>query len=283
MSPTALITGASSGIGARAARDLVDAGFTVYGCARRTDRLAELEAHGVRTFTMDVTDDDSMVAGVEHVIAEAGSIEVLVNNAGYGSFGALEEVPLAEGRRQFDVNVFGLARVTQLVVPHMRAAGRGRIINISSIAGRIAEPLGSWYHATKFAVEGLSDCWRQELAPHGIEVVVIQPGTTRSEWNAIARESLLRVSGNGPYAAQAHRIATMLANADSGPMGVDVEVVSRAIVAAATVNRPKTRYTPGLAATGIVALRRFLPDRAYDKASELTYDGLIRFGGSTRD
>src|SRR5215217_4048985 len=162
---TALVTGASSGIGEATALKLQGLGFTVYGAARREDRLQELAAEGIRPLAMDVTDEASMSAGIERIIADAGRIDVLVNNAGYGSYGALEDVPLDEARRQFEVNVFGLARLTQLVLPHMRAQRDGYIVNVSSMGGRIWEPFGSWYHATKFAVEGLSDSLRVEVAP----------------------------------------------------------------------------------------------------------------------
>ena len=190
----ALVTGASSGIGAETALALRDAGYTVYAVARRTERMADLAERGIRTFAMDLTDDATITAGVERVLSEAGRIDLLVNNAGYGSFGAVEDVPLAEARRQFEVNVFGLARLIQLVTPGMRERHLGRIINISSIGGKIYEPLGAWYHATKFAVEGLSDCLRVELAEFGIRVVIVEPGPILTEWNALARESMLASS-----------------------------------------------------------------------------------------
>src|SRR5512139_4283396 len=172
----ALVTGGSSGIGECTVRELLDAGFVVYAVARRVERMQALSEAGAHVFAMDVTDDDSMVAGVQRIIDEQGRIDVLVNNAGYGSYGAVEDVPIDEARRQFEVNVFGLARLTQLVTPHMRRRESGTIVNISSIGGKIYEPLGSWYHATKFAVEGLSDSLRVELKPHGIDVVIIEPG-----------------------------------------------------------------------------------------------------------
>lgn len=154
--PVAIVTGASAGIGFEAARKLAGKGFTVYAGARRVVRMAPLREAGVEVVELDVTDEQSMRAAVGRVLAERGRVDVLVNNAGYGSYGALEEVDPGEGRRQFDVNVVGLARMTQLVLPAMRQAGRGRIINVSSIGGMFYEPLGAWYHATKFAVEGTS-------------------------------------------------------------------------------------------------------------------------------
>src|SRR5690349_17668304 len=184
----ALVTGASSGIGEAIARKLAQLGFTTYAAARRVERMEPLRDVGVRPLQLDVTDEASMTSAIEHIAAEAGCIDVLVNNAGYGSYGALEDVPLAEGRRQFEVNVFGLAQLTQLVLPHMRRLGSGHIVNISSMGGKMYEPLGAWYHATKFAVEGLSDSLRLELKPFGISVVIIEPGAIRSEWGGIARD-----------------------------------------------------------------------------------------------
>ncbi|MEI6624377.1 MAG: SDR family NAD(P)-dependent oxidoreductase, partial [Actinomycetes bacterium] len=167
----AIVTGASSGIGEASVRELMRLGFTVYACARRVDRMAALADEGAKVLPMDVTDDSSMTAAVEQIQADEGWVSVLVNNAGYGSYGALEDVPLSEARYQFEVNVFGLARLTQLVLPGMRAQHKGRVINVSSVGGKIWEPFGSWYHATKFAVEGLSDSLRVELKPFGIKVV----------------------------------------------------------------------------------------------------------------
>src|SRR5215213_4664082 len=191
----ALVTGASSGIGEETVKGLLAAGHVVYAGARRIDRMQGLAAGGAKVLALDVTQDASMTAAVDTVLREAGRIDTLVNNAGYGSYGALEEVPLDEGRRQVEVNLFGLARMTQLVLPTMRAQKSGRIINVSSIGGKFGEPFGCWYHATKFAVEGLSDSLRMELHPFGIDVVVIQPGAIVTEWNTIARTGLLAYSG----------------------------------------------------------------------------------------
>ena len=236
----------------------------VYAGARRVEKMEPLKASGVNVVALDVTDEDSMSSAVAGVIAAHGRIDVLVNNAGYGSYGSLEEVELAEGRRQFDVNVFGLARMTQLVIPGMRAAGRGRIINVSSMGGKMYEPLGAWYHATKFAVEGLSDSLRMELKPHGIAVSIIEPGGTRSEWGAISSAGLLARSGNGPYAAQAKVMAAALATTDKAGLSSPPEAVADAIVHAATAARPRTRYPVGSSARALLLLRRLLPDRVFD-------------------
>ena len=208
----ALVTGASSGIGEETARLLHEAGFTTYAVARRVDRMAGLADAGVHTFAMDVTDDASMVAGINRIVVDKGRIDVLVNNAGYGSYGAVEDVPIDEARRQFEVNVFGLARLTQLVTPTMREQGAGRIINVSSIGGKFYEPLGAWYHATKFAVEGFSDSLRPELKPFGIEVVLVEPGPIISEWNTNARDTLVEASRGGAYEEGAERVRATIAD-----------------------------------------------------------------------
>ena len=260
----AIVTGASSGIGDATARRLAQLSYTVYAVARRADRMAALKEQGIRTVSADVTDDAALVALVDKIISETGRIDVVVNNAGYGSYGALEDVPIAEARRQFDVNVFGLARLIQLVLPHMRAQRDGYIVNISSIGGKIWEPLGSWYHATKFAVEGLSDCLRMELEPFGIHVVVVEPGAIKTEWGGIAREGMLRYSGGTAYAAQAQAHARMFEGADKSSMASPPEVVADTIAAALRARRPRTRYATGGGAKMILALRRFSSDRGFD-------------------
>jgi len=260
----ALVTGGSSGIGEATARALAADGFVVYAVARRTEPMEALSESGVHIFSMDVTDDASVVAGVDRIIAEQGRIDVLVNNAGYGSYGAVEDVPIDEARRQFDVNIFGLARLVQLVTPHMRKQHSGRIINISSIGGKIYEPLGAWYHATKFAVEGFSDSLRIELRPFGIDVVIIEPGPIRTEWNTIARDNLQANSAGTVYAEQAAAATRVLEKADEPLRSSGPEVVARKVVKATTVSHPKARYPVGRSAGTIVRARKLLPDRAMD-------------------
>ncbi|KSU76683.1 NADP-dependent 3-hydroxy acid dehydrogenase YdfG [Pseudarthrobacter enclensis] len=261
---TALVTGASSGIGEATARKLQSLGFTVYGAARRTDRLADLATDGVRPLAMDVTDDASMQSGIDRIIAETGQIDVLVNNAGYGSYGALEDVDIDEGRRQFDVNVFGAIRLAQLVLPHMRSRRSGTIVNISSMGGKIYTPLGGWYHGTKFALEALSDCLRLEVKPFGIDVVVIEPGGIATEWGGIAADLLLKTSGQGPYAAQAQAMAKSLKAETSANRNSPPSVIADAIAKAVTASKPKTRYALGFGARPLIAARRLLGDRQFD-------------------
>ena len=263
MERIAIVTGASSGIGAATARRLARAGFVVYGAARRLDRLAELAADGVRPLALDVTSDESMVAAVDQVLADVGRIDVLVNNAGYGAYGAIEDVPMSEARRQIEVNLFGLARMVQLVLPTMREQGSGSIVNITSMGGKFTMAFGGWYHASKFAVEGLSDVLRTEVAPLGIDVVVIEPGNIATEWGGIAMDSARSMSGQGPYA---ERVDAMAAAMD-GPVarfGSDPDVVAKAIERAVTARRPRTRYAVGSMAKPVLLARKVLPDRAMD-------------------
>ncbi|MGW0176295.1 oxidoreductase [Rhodococcus sp. NPDC003322] len=261
---TALVTGASSGIGEATARTLADLGYTVYGAARRTDRLQKLTDHGIRPLAMDVTDDPSATAGIDRIIAETGRIDVLVNNAGYGSYGAIEDVPLGEARHQFEVNVFGAARLTQLVLPHMRAQGSGTIVNITSMGGKIYTPLGGWYHGTKFALEGLSDCLRLEVRPFGVDVVVIEPGGIATEWGGIAAEHLRKVSGDTAYSVQARAVATLLGSDANAKRNSPPQVIADTIGKAVTARRPKTRYTVGFGAKPLIFAKWLLPDRAFD-------------------
>jgi len=264
MAGTALVTGASSGIGAETAKGLLAAGYTVYAGARRVDAMRALEAAGARVLSLDVTDDASMAAAVDSILRETGRIDVLVNNAGYGSYGALEDVPLDEGRRQFEVNIFGLARLTQLVLPTMRAQRAGRIVNVSSVSGKIGEPFGAWYHASKHALEGLSDSLRMELRPFGIDVVIIEPGSTRTAWGGIARDSLTRHSGEGPYRDGARAHLQMMTSVSAGSLPKPPIEVAATIVKAVRARHPRTRYPAGGGARLALFLRRALPDRGFD-------------------
>jgi NAD(P)-dependent dehydrogenase (short-subunit alcohol dehydrogenase family) len=220
---------------------------------------------------MDVTDEESMASGIERIVGETGRLDVLVNNAGYGSYGAVEDVPIDEARRQFEVNLFGLARLTQLVTPVMRHNGGGRIINISSIGAVIYEPFGAWYHATKFAVEGFSDSLRVELAPFGIDVVIVRPAGIVTEWNTIAREGLRETSRGGAYEQMADSAVRRLASVDNKVMSSGPRTVARTIVKAATATTPRARYASGRGARIVPAVRRLLPDRAFDAVLRRAY------------
>lgn len=264
MNKVALVTGASSGIGEATVRRLLADGYKVYAGARRVERMQPLQQAGAVLLALDVTDDASMVAAIDTIRKDHGRLDALVNNAGYGSYGALEDVPMDEARRQFEVNVFGLARLSQLATPMMRAQRGGAIVNITSIGGKMHEPLGAWYHATKFAVEGLSDCLRMELAPFGIHVIVIEPGAIKTEWGGIARESMLKYSGETAYREQAQMHARMFEGADKSNMASPPEVVAETIASALRAQRPRTRYATGGGAKMILALRRLTSDRGFD-------------------
>jgi NAD(P)-dependent dehydrogenase (short-subunit alcohol dehydrogenase family) len=267
----ALVTGASSGIGRATALHLAALGFTVYAAARRVARMSDLADRGIHIESLDVTDDGSMVTVVDKIVSEQGRIDILVNNAGYGSYGAVEDVPIAEARRQFDVNVFGLARLTQLVLPYMRAQREGYIVNISSMGGKIWEPLGGWYHAAKFAVEGLSDCLRAEVAEFGIKVVVVEPGSITSEWATISADNLEAISADTPYRGQAKLIARGLRKSDTSFLASEPEVVAEAIGKAVQRTKPRTRYPVGGGARTFLFAHRVLTDRGFDRFIRLAY------------
>lgn len=256
-----LVTGASSGIGALTARRLAERGYRVAGAARRTDLVRRLPK--VLPVPLDLADPDSIERAVAYVEQTFGPVEVLVNNAGYGEFGAIEETPIESARRQFDVNVFGLVQLTQRVIPAMRAAATGRIVNVSSLAGEFSSPLGGWYHASKFALEALSDSMRAELRPFGITVAVVQPGPVRTAWHEEAMQTLEATSGDGPYRDMARAVARYHRATQSSAITSNVEPVADVIVEAATAVRPRTRYRVGRGASTAVAFSR-LPDRVFD-------------------
>ena len=274
MTKVVLITGASSGIGFDAARTLARQGHRVYAAARRVDRMEPLKADGVVPIGMDVTDETSLPDGVGAVLAAEGRIDVLVNNAGYGYFGAIENVPLEEARRQLEVNVFGLARLCQLVLPVMREQGSGRIVNISSVAGKAVLLFGGWYHVSKYSVEALSDALRMEMKPFGIDVVLIEPGGIRTDWGLIAADHLAESSAGTPYEEEGLQESRTLRKAYSIRLLSRPAVVTRAISRAVNSKRPRTRYRIGFGSGILVLSHALLPDR--------WWDALMRQGGKIR-
>lgn len=263
---TVLVTGASSGMGKETARRLLEDGYTVYAAARRLDQMADLEAQGAMPLRMDITNDVDIVAAVDRITAERGGIDILVNNAGFGMYGAMEDTTLADARYQFEVNLFGLARLTQLALPHMREQGAGKIVNISSVGGKIYTPLGSWYHATKHALEGWSDCLRLELAPFGIDVIIIEPGLIHTEFGDVLVAPMLERSGDTPYGDLARRVAEFMRTSyqpkNSSPPTVIADVISAALAA----RRPRRRYAAGKHARTLIFLRKWGGDRFFDRA-----------------
>ena len=259
-----LVTGASSGIGYESAILLAQKGHKVYGAARRVERMEPLKEYGITPMSLDVTSDESMQKCVADILAAEGRIDVLVNNAGYGYFGAIENVTMEEARRQLEVNVFGLARLTQLVLPSMREHGSGRIVNVGSVVGRVVLPFGGWYHVSKYSVEALSDALRMELKPFGIDVVLIEPGGIKTEWGHIAADHLEESCKDTPYAAPAQKEARLMHFAYSSKFLSRPTVVSRAIGKAATARHPRHRYHPGAGALFLLWLHAILPTRWWD-------------------
>jgi NADP-dependent 3-hydroxy acid dehydrogenase YdfG len=263
-----LITGCSSGIGRASADLLVKAGHTVYATARRTETLAELEAAGARVLALDVTSEDSMAAAVEHIEAEHGRVGTLVNNAGYGEYGTIEEADLDRVRKMFETNVFGLARLTQLVLPGMRRAHRGRVINIGSMGGRMTFPVGGYYHATKYAVEAISDALRNEVRRFGIDVVLIEPGMTRTGFEDNVHSSVANGSGtqaDSPYAALLASNAANTSGGYSNPlMATGPESVARVVLKALESEHPRSRYLLTPVAKAMVTARTLGGDRVWD-------------------
>ena len=269
-----LVTGASSGIGFDAAQALARQGHRVYAAARRVERMESLKEDGVVPVRLDVTDEASMEACVNTILEKEGRIDALVNNAGYGYFGAIENVPLEEARRQVEVNVFGLARLCQLVLPSMREQGSGRIVNISSIAGKAVIYFGGWYHVSKYAVEALSDALRMEVKPFGIDVSIIEPGGIKTDWGLIAADHLAESSRGTPYESEGLREAATMRKAYSIRLLSKPSVVTRAISKAVNNRRPRARYRVGFGARTLVFFHALLPAR--------WWDAMMRKGGKIR-
>jgi NAD(P)-dependent dehydrogenase (short-subunit alcohol dehydrogenase family) len=262
-----LITGCSTGIGRATAERLADDGWNVHATARRPESIEDLAARGCKTHALDVTNERSMKAAVTNVEKD-GPIGALVNNAGYSQSGAIETIPMDSVRRQFETNVFGLMRMCQLVLPSMRGEGSGRIVNLSSMGGKLTFPGGGVYHATKHAVEALSDALRFEVRGFGIHVAIIEPGLIVTEFGETAAGSLGEVEEHGPYSKFNADVAKVTANAYTGPMarfGAGPEAVAKKISKALTANRPNTRYKVTPSATVVMGMRRLMSDRMWDR------------------
>jgi NAD(P)-dependent dehydrogenase (short-subunit alcohol dehydrogenase family) len=268
VSKAVLITGCSTGIGRATALRLAKAGHPVYASARKIDAIRDLADAGCKLLALDVCDEASVRAAVAQVEAEHGAVGVLVNNAGYGSEGPIEEVPMSEVRRQFETNVFGLVQLTKLVLPGMRRQRWGKIVNLSSMGGRMTLPGGGFYHATKYAVEAISDALRFEVQGFGIDVVVIEPGPIKTEFGETAIARVAALGGpDSPYKEFLTVLQRQIRDAYEGPMGrlaADADAVAKAIESAITASRPKTRYGITAAAHVMMGLRRWLGDRGWD-------------------
>ncbi|MBQ7210982.1 MAG: oxidoreductase [Paludibacteraceae bacterium] len=264
-----LLTGASSGIGFDTAIALAQQGHKVYAAARRMERMEPLRQYGVVPQKMDVTDEDSMQRCVQTILTNEGRIDVLVNNAGYGFFGAVENVSMEDARNQLEVNVFGLARLCQLVLPAMRAQHSGRIINTSSVAGKSVLLYGAWYHVSKYAVEAFSDALRMETKSFGIDVVIIEPGAIKTDWGIIAADHLAKTSEGTAYAETGKMMAQNLRNMYQSSSLSEPSVVRKAICRAVNARHPKTRYRIGRLSGAIVFFHQLLPTRWWDSMMRL--------------
>lgn len=261
-----LVTGASSGIGKATAEQLLTEGHIVYGAARRVEKMQFLAAAGGKAIGMDITNEEAVKQTVQQVIDEQGRIDVLINNAGYAVYGPVETVDMDDARRQFEVNIFGLARITQEVLPHMRDAGTGTIINLSSMGGKIYTPYGAWYHASKHALEGWSDCLRLELKPFGIDVVIIEPGLIKTEFGDVMLQPMIDRAKGTPYEEQVLPFAkasqeTYEKRGETSPPGRIALEISKAVRA----KKPKTRYAAGKMAKLLMRTRTFVSDRIFDR------------------
>lgn len=269
-----LVTGASSGIGYDTAKALAAAGYEVFAAARRVELMEPLREFGVTPVHLDVTSEDSIAA----CLAIVGQVDVLVNNAGYGYFGAIENVPLDDARRQLEVNLFGLAALCRAVLPGMRSRGKGRIINVSSVAGRGVLYFGGWYHVSKYAVEAFSDALRMEMKPFGVDVVLVEPGGIHTDWGVIAADHLHDSSIGTPYEEPALNQARTMKWAYSRRLLSEPVVVQRAIVRAVRAHRPRTRYVVGFGARALLLTHALLPTRWWDAIARLGGLPIIREG-----
>ncbi len=267
-SKAVLITGCSSGIGRATAQHLAGRGWTVYASARRPESIADLESKGCKVIALDVCDEESMKAAVATVEQAEGAVGVLVNNAGYSQSGAVEEVPIDAVRRQFETNVFGLVRMCQLVLPGMRRQRSGRIVNISSMGGRLVFPGGGFYHGTKYAVEAISDALRFEVKGFGIDVILVEPGLIKTEFGGTAAGTVAAADGEGAYAEFNAAVAKGTAEVYEGPLarlGGGPEVVARTIEKAITKRRPRARYLVTPSARLALTQRKLVSDRMWDR------------------
>src|SRR5215203_211073 len=275
VSKAVLITGCSSGIGWATAERLVDVGWRVYATARNFQKIALLEQRGCKLLPLDVTDEDSMISAVDAVERREGAVGVLLNNAGYSQSGAVEAVPMEKVRRQFETNVFGLARMCQLVLPGMRRQGYGRIVNVSSMGGKLTFPGAGYYHASKHAVEALSDALRFEVEGFGVKVSVIEPGLIKTSFAQAAVGSMDGSGGEHPYAGFDEGVARATAeNYKRGPisrLAGEPEAVAEAIEQAISARSPRSRYVVTPSARLFLGLRCLLPDRAWDVALRTSY------------
>lgn len=264
MKKVILITGASSGMGKESAKSLIQQGHTVYTVARRIDQMQDLKALGGHPIQMDVTKESNIQNVVDTIIQKEGKIDVLWNNAGYGLYGSIEDVPIEEARKQMEVNVFGMAAMIQKVVPFMRKANSGTIINTSSMGGKMYFPMGAWYHASKHAVEGLSDCLRLELKPFNIKVVVLEPGFIATEFGSVLINQFETLPKNSAYRDMMDKIKEGLKDSEKPGGNSKPTVISDTISKIVNSKNPKTRYKVGKFSKMMPWMRIYLGDKLFD-------------------
>lgn len=265
MKKVILITGASSGMGKETAKKLIEKGHVVYAVARRIEQMEDLKSVGGFPIKMDITSEEDVQKVVDTIIQKEGKIDVLWNNAGYGLYGAVEDVPINEARKQFEVNIFGLALLTQKVIPYMRKAKSGTIINTSSMGGKIYTPMGAWYHATKHALEGWSDCLRLELKQFNINVVVLEPGIIITEFGNVMLQEISRFSGKGSYSEMVNKLVKATEKMYQSGGGSKPSLISDTIIKIVDSKNPKIRYLVGQWAKPMVFMRKYLGDNLFDK------------------
>ncbi|MCR4468268.1 oxidoreductase [Burkholderia sp. SCN-KJ] len=262
---TALVTGASSGMGKAIAQRLIKDGYLVYVAARSVDKMDDLARLGAEPLRMDLSRDDEIVDGVKFILSRTGGVDVLVNNAGFGLYGPVEEISIDEARYQFEVNLFGAARLTQLLLPAMRARRSGYIVNITSMGGKMYSILGAWYHATKHALEGWSDCLRLEVAEFGIKVVIVEPGVIETGFGDAATDSIVKRSASGPYGRLVQMVAKSIKKTYGHGTGSDPRVIADVVSKAVSSRKPRTRYAAGKFAKMLIRMRVWLGDRMFDR------------------
>lgn len=259
-----LITGASSGKGFETSISLVKQGHKVYGSARNPEDMKNLRENEIIPLELDVTNEEQCKNAIDTIIKNDNRIDVLINNAGYGLYGAIEDISINEAKYQFEVNVFGLSRLIQNVLPHMRKQKSGKIINISSIGGKLTSFMGGWYHASKYAVESLTDALRMEISSFGIDVVLIEPSGVRTNWWKIAMEHLKQTSKGGAYEKMAEKAANGMLKLGNSKVMSNPRKIAKVIVNAINSKKPKTRYVVGFGGKSLIFLHSILPTRWYD-------------------
>ena len=266
MKKVILITGASSGIGKDTALSLIKEGYVVYGVARRLEMMQDIIQAGGYAFKMDILKERNIDDVVNQILKEQNRIDILINNAGYGLWGAVETISIDEAKRQFDVNIFGLAYLTKKIIPIMRKQKSGKIINMSSMGGKVYTPFGAWYHATKYALEGWSDCLRIELKSFGVDVILIEPGVIKTEFQDVMMDSTVERSIGTPYEKKLKALEKATQEMYARGIGSPASTITKLIIKAINSHNPKRRYVGGLFAKPMLFIKKWFGDKMYEKA-----------------